>query len=65
MLDFVEDGDELVSVLGASAQTRLCFLGKPGPEVECYPWVLDERSALSAVLEPSPAPINGGCRMGY
>jgi hypothetical protein len=56
MLDFVEDGYELVSVVGATtSQTRLYFLSKPGKIVKCR-----EESTLSAPPPiPPPPPIRG------
>jgi hypothetical protein len=54
MLDLVEDGYELVSVVGASAQTRLYFLSKPGKVVKCR-----EESVLSAAPPVPPLPVRG------
>jgi hypothetical protein len=35
MLDFVEDGYDLISVIPASSQARIYFLSKPGKIVKC------------------------------
>jgi hypothetical protein len=53
MLDFLEDGYDLVSVVGSS-QTRLYFLSKPGKIVKCR-----EEATLSGPPPVPPPPIRG------
>jgi hypothetical protein len=54
MLDYVEDGYELVSVVGTSSQVRLYFLSKPGKVVKCR-----EESAPGAPPPLPPPPVRG------
>jgi hypothetical protein len=49
MVEFVEDGYELVSVVAPSNQTRFYFLRKPGKVVKCR-----EEAALDGPLPTIP-----------
>jgi hypothetical protein len=55
MLDFIEDGYDLVSVVGASSQTRLYFLSKPGKIIKCR----EEAMPGAPPPVPPPPPMRG------
>jgi hypothetical protein len=56
MLDFVEDGYDLVSVVPSSSQARIYFLSKPGKIVKCR----EDVSPTGPPPVPPPLPGQAG-----
>src|SRR5271166_5720444 len=53
MLDLIEDGYDLVSVISPSSQTRVYFLSKPGKIVKCR----EDATPYSPPPPPIPPPV--------
>jgi len=53
MLDLIEDGYDLVSVISPSSQTRVYFLSKPGKIVKCR----EDATPNSPPPPPIPPPV--------